>query len=224
MSKILSVNPYLSEYVYDLLWNITDEDRRKLPRKYWRLLSSSTRARNFADFSTLEEKMQLFSALNMEYGIVFCQNKFNNVAVLKQILSKYQADRSAGAVKDITGLKIFVSADKEMSFLLSLISQTIHHKSYFINQQYNKVGFSVKEWDKTKTTIEGAEFKDAIENCDIIDKTLLNCMVNADNAPDLLGLTSFDVKTLLYLNQFRHSYIEREAVADYFSLYNKKKI
>lgn len=222
--KSISINPYLSEYVYDLLWNFPLEDRKKISRKYWHLLTSATRARGFADYSTLEEKMGLFSELGIEYAIIFTQEKLKNTIALKRAMKLYESDRIAGAVKEISKLKVFVSADREIAFLLSLISQTIHHKSYFINHQLNKVHYSFKNWDKNKVTSGGQDIKEAIDGCEVIDKTLLNCCINIDFVSGIAGVIPFDMKILLYLNMYRHLYIEKEKISHHFSVYNKKKI
>lgn len=222
--KSLSINPYLSEYVYDLLWNYPLEDRKKISRKYWNLLTSSTRARNFADYSTLEQKMGLFAELGIEYAIIFTQEKLKNTTALKQAMKLYQADKIAGAVKELSKLKVFVSADREMSFLLSLMSQTIHQKGYFLNHQLNKLQFSLKNWPKDKISAEEKEFREIIEGCDSIDKTLLNCCINIDFVRSNIGVAPFDMRTLLYLNMYKHTYISKERVADYFSFYSKNKI
>ncbi len=222
--KNVSINPYLSEYVYDLLWNITPEVKKKLSRKYWHLTTSSTRARNFADFSTLEEKMRLFSELDVEHALVFMQGKIKNTDSLKKVLAMYESDKQAGAAKEISALKVFVSADKELSFLLSLMSQTIHYRSYFLNQQLNKTSYHIKNWNKNQISNEGQELREAIEGSSIIDRTMLNCTINMDLVQGLFSVNPLDMKLLLYLNQFKHTYIEKEIVVEFFVGYNKKKV
>lgn len=222
--KTATGSPYLAEYVYDLLWNITPEVKKKLSRKYWHLTTSSTRARNFADFSTLEEKMLLFSELDIEYAIIFSQEKIKNTNSLKKVLAMYESDRQAGAAQEISGLKVFVTSDKELSFLLSLMAQTIHHKSYFLNQQLNKTAYHIQNWSKSRITTEGQELREAVEGASIIDRTILNCAINLDLTQGIFGVTPLDMKVLLYLNQYRHTYIEKEIVVEYFAGYNKKKI
>lgn len=222
--KSISINPYLSEYVYDLLWNFPLEDRKKISRKYWHLLTSATRARGFADYSTLEEKMGLFSELGIEYAIIFTQEKLKNTIALKRAMKLYESDRIAGAVKEISKLKVFVSADREIAFLLSLISQTIHHKSYFINHQLNKLQYSLKGWDANRISETEKDFKEVIEGCDLIDKTLLNCCINIDFVSSIVGVIPFDMKILLYLNLYKHIYVSKGRICEYLSSYNKKKI
>lgn len=222
--KNVSVNPYLSEYVYDLLWNLPLDIRKTISRKYWHLTTSSKRARNFADFSTLEEKMLLFSELGIDYAIVFSQDKIKNTNALKKVMAMYESDRQAGALQEVSKLKVFVSSDKELSFLLSLMSQTIHTKSYYLNQQLNKTSYHIKNWNKNEISPEGQELREAVEGSSILDITMLNCAINMDLVQGLFGITPLDMKVLLYLIQYKHTYVEKEIIVEYFAGYNKKKI
>lgn len=222
--KNISANPYLSEYVYDLVWNLTADNKKKLSSRYWKLFQSSVRARNFADFSTLEEKMRLFSELEIDYALVISKEKLQNSEGLKRVMQMYQEDLQAGAVKEISRLKTFVVSARETAFLLSIMSQTIHHKDYFLNQQLNKTAYHIKKWKKDAISPEGEEIRDAINSVDIIDRTLMNCAMNLDLVQTILGVHPLDMKILLYLNKYRHKYISKEEVIEDFGGYNKKKI
>ena len=222
--KNISVNPYLSEYIYDLLWNVTDEERKKISRKYWFILKSATRSRNFADFSTLEEKMRLCSELGIEYALVFTKDKIANTESLKKVMSMYAEDKKAGAIKELSQLKVFVSTDRDLSFLLSLMSASIHQKTYYLNQQLNKLGYSLKNWDKNLVTPEGKELRETIDSTELIDKTLFNCALTIDFVKNVLDIDPFDMKVILYLNTLRRTYIQREHVIGFFKDFNPKKI
>lgn len=222
--KNISANPYLSEYVYDLLWNVTAENKLKLSRKYWCLMVSSIRARNFADFSTLEQKMELFSELGISYAFIISPEKFDNKGGLKKIMQLYNQDKTAGAVKKASELKTFVVTERDTAFFLSLLSQTIHHSGYFLNQQLNKTIYHIKNWKKNEISPEAVKFRESIDAADTIDRMLYNCAVNIDFVPAILGIKPLDLKILLYMNQFRHRYVPKEEVQADFSSYNKKHV
>lgn len=222
--KNISVNPYLSDYVYDLLWNISAENKKKLSRRFWKIFNSSVRARNFADFSTLEEKMQLFDELDINFALIISKEKIENAVGLKKVMQMYQEDLIAGAVKEVSKLKTFVVSARETSFLLSVMSQTIHHQSYFLNQQLNKTAYHISKWDKSEISPEGEQLREALNSVSILDKTLLNCAINLDEVQTTLGLYPLDMKILLYLNQFRHRYTTKEEISYDFVGYNQRKV
>jgi hypothetical protein len=214
----------LSEYVYDLLWNYPLEDRKKIHRRYWMLMTDAKRARNFADYSTLEEKMLLFKELNIECALVFTQEKLKNTNSLKRVLSLYQEEKNAGAVREASNLQVFVSSDRDMSFLLGMISQTIHHKSYYLNMQMNKVGYSIKNWEKNQSTHDGKELKDLIDMSELIDKTILNSIINSDSIHHILGINPLDLRILIFLNLYKHTYLAKDFISSNFIEYTKVKV
>lgn len=222
--KNISANPYLSDYVYDLLWNITAENKKKLSRKHWKIFNSALRARNFADFSTLEEKMQLFDELDINFALIISKEKLENAVGLKKVMQMYQEDLNAGAVRQVSKLKTFVVSARETAFLLSVMSQTIHHQSYFLNQQLNKTAYHIEKWKKDEISPEGEELRKALNSVDILDRTLLNCSIYLELVQTNLGVYPLDMKILLYLNQFRHRYTSKEEIAEDFTGYNKKKV
>lgn len=222
--KNISANPYLSDYVYDLLWNITAENKKRLSRKHWKIFHSSVRARNFADFSTLEEKMQLFDELDINFALIISKEKIENAVGLKRVMQMYQEDLQAGAVREVSKLKTFVVVSRETSFLLSLMSQTIHHQSYFLNQQLNKTAYHIDKWKKDEISPEGEEIRKALNSVEILDKTLLNCAINLELVQTTLGIYPLDLKILLYLNQFRHRYVTQEEISEDFVGYNTRKV
>lgn len=215
-NKILVHNPYLNEFVYDLLYNITPEQKKNLSKQFLSILKSNVKSKNFSDFSSLDEKVRFFSELGIESAIVFFQDKFNSVNALKKILEKYDDNKQAGASKEMTSLKIFVSSDKQVKFLLGMMSDTIMHRSYFLNQDFNKIGFHVKEWSKKLDSPASTEIKDAIENSDIISKTILNSCMSIKFVDGFIGIDEHSILVLLYLSGYRHTYVDKEFIWEYF--------
>lgn len=217
-NKFLVRNGALSEFVYDLLYNISDEQRKKLSKPFSLLCKSDTKARNFAEFSTLDEKVRLFNELGMDNALVFFQDKIKSVNRLKEILLKYEENKQAGAAKEIVALKVFVSSDKNVTWLLGLMADTIHHKSYFLNQQFNKIGYHIKEWSKKKEIAGSIELNEAVENSDLLVSLFLNSLENSGYAESYFGVRELDLKILMYLYGYRHTHIEKDRMRDFFGV------
>ena len=116
-NKILVRNPALNEWVWNILYNITPEQKKKLSAPFLTILKSSVKAKSFAEFSTIDEKIRLFSELVYDNAIVFFEDKANSVNGLKVVLEKFEKDRQAAAAKEISQLKVFVSSDKQIKWL-----------------------------------------------------------------------------------------------------------
>lgn len=216
-NKILVRNPALNEWVWNILYNITPEQKSKLSAPFLRILKSSVRSKSFAEFSTLDEKVRLFSELGYDNAIVFFEDKAKSVNGLKVVLEKFEKDRQAAAAKDISHLKVFVSSDKQIKWLLSIMADTIHHKSYFLNLELNRIGHHLKSWKSQRVAPSTKELSESLDNVDLLVSTLLNALFIEDYVDGFLGLRPLDLKILLYLYSLRHTYIEKQKIWDYFA-------
>lgn len=216
-NKVLVRNPALNEWVWNILYNITPEQKAKLSAPYLRILKSSVRSKSFAEFSTLDEKVRLFSELGYDNALVFFEDKAKSVNALKVVLEKFEKDRVAAASKDISHMKVFVSSDKQIRWLLSIMADTIHHKSYFLNLELNRVGHHLKSWKSQRIAPSTKELSESLDNVDLLVSTLLNALFISDYVDGFLGLRPLDLKILLYLYGFRHTYIEKQRIWDYFA-------
>lgn len=216
-NKILVRNPALNEWVWNILYNITPEQKKRLTAPFLTILKSSVKAKSFAEYSTIDEKIRLFSELGYDNAIVFFEDKAKSVNSLKVILEKFEKDRQAAASKEISQLKVFVSSDKQIKWLLGLMADTIHHKSYFLNLEMNRVGHHLKSWKSQRIAPSTKELSDTIDNADLVINTLLNGLWVSDYAESFLGLKLLDLKILLYLYGFRHTYIVKDRIWDYFA-------
>lgn len=216
-NKVLVRNPALNEWVWNILYNITPEQKQKLSAPFLRILKSSVKAKSFAEFSTIDEKIRLFSELGYDNALVFFEDKAKSVNSLKVVLEKFEKDRQAAASKEISHMKVFVSSDKQIRWLLSIMADTIHHKSYFLNLELNRVGHHLKSWKSQRVAPSTKVLSDTLENVDIIVNVLLNALFIEDYVQGFLGIKALDLKILLYFYPLRHTYIEKPKVWDYFA-------
>lgn len=216
-NKNLVRNPALNEFIWTLLYNITPEQKKKLSSPFLRILKSSIKSKFFSEFSTLDEKVRLLSELGYENAIVFFEDKAKSVNALKVILQKYEDEKNVSASKDITQLRCFVSSDKQVKWLLSLMADSIHHKSYFLNLEYSRVSHHLKSWKPFRKSPSTAELSETIDSADLLAKTLLNAISIAEFSEGFMGVRPLDLKILLLLYGFRHTYVEKERIWDYFA-------
>lgn len=215
-NKLLVRNAYLNEFVYDLLYNITQEEKKNLSKPFLHILKSSVKCKNFAEFSTLDEKVRFFSELGKECVMLFLNDPVNSVNGLKKVLEKYEDGKQVGASKELVKLKVFVSSDKHVKFFSGLMADTIMHKSYFLNLELNKTAFHIKSWPKLINTPDSEELKDSIDSADVVTKNILSSLISIRLINSLVGIDELSMMILLYLYGYRHTYIEKERIWSYF--------
>lgn len=216
-NKLLVRNPALNEFIFSIMYSLTWEQKKKLSKPFLYIAKSEVRTKNFAEFSTLDEKVRLLSELGFENALVFFQDKLNSVNALKVILEKYEKEKIASAAKDIAAIKVFVSSDKQVKWLLGLMSDTISHRSYFLNLEFNRAGYHIKGWKPKRDTIASRQLNETIESADLVANTILNSCVALSFVDGLIGVNSYQIKVLLYLYNYRHTYIEKQRIWDYFA-------
>lgn len=216
-NKLLVRNPSLNAFIYSLLYELTNEQKKRLSKPFMFVAKSERRAKNFSEFSTLDEKVRFLSELGFENALVFFQDKIGSVNGLKVILEKYEQKKVASAAKDIIDLKVFVSSDKQVKHLLSLMADTISHKSYFLNLEYSRVGYHIKNWKSEINTPSSKELIETVDNSDLVIKTVLNSCNLLSQSDSISGVNQYQIKVLLYLYGFRHTFISKQKIWDFFA-------
>lgn len=216
MASQIIRNPALNEYVFTLLFELTPEQKKKLSRPFLKIAMSEIRSKNFSENSTLDEKVRLLTELGVGFSLVFMQDDLQSMNQLKIILKKYEEQRVASASKQLADVGIFVSSDKQVKHFLGLMADTISHRSYFLNLEYNRVGFHIEGWTKERGGNEKKEFEDTVRNSELIVKTFLNTIMNLQMVDSIVGVNEHQMKVLLYLYGYRHTYISKERMDDYF--------
>lgn len=216
-NKLLVRNPALNEFIYSIFYNITAEQKKKLSKPFLFVAKSEMKAKNFAEFSTLDEKVRLLSELGYENAIVFFQDKFKTNNALKVILEKYNKDKVVSAAKDIVDLGIFVSSDKQVKYLLMLMADTISHKSYFLNSELSRVGYHIKNWKPQRDNPAKLQLDEAIGGLDLTVLTILNSCNLLSQVDSISGVSQYQMKILLYLYRYKHTFISKQRIWDFFA-------
>mgnify|MGYP003449855225 FL=1 len=214
--KTLFINPFLNAYVYDVLYNVSSEQRKLASKATQKILSTSARAKSFSANSTEDEKKKVLSELGYQWSTIITPSGINSASELKKMMLNVEQGRTAAGVSHLIKEKIFITTDKQLSFLLGLAAQTIAHSNYFMNLDLIKNGHALKKWSKRITKEEDAITLEAVEYADIIDKLVNNIVETYPYVQGLLGITEKEFLILQYLSRNRHLYIGYDRVSDNF--------
>lgn len=220
MSKVgkLINNPILNDFIYTLLFQASLEEKRSLPGRYRKIAMSSRLAKKFATTSTREEKEFVLSHFGMSYFYVVGRSGMP-VEKFKDILDKFEKKKKALALKEMAEEMIFVSSDKEFVRLLGLMSQSIHHHTYFMNMEFQRQGYHIQKWAKNNLNQEDLLTREIDQNAKVVAKTCLNACVSMDYIPGRTGFTGTQMKILLYLYTVSHTYVPTDKIYNVFAGY-----
>lgn len=216
-------NPFLNAVMYDLCYSMTEEIRTGLSIYYRRILFSERKTKSFCENSSIDTKLKFFNAIGLNNALTVFPDKSKSGSSLKEILKKYDNEKLAAAQKEHAVMGMYVTTDKETSFLLGLMGQNINSKSFLLNLDYNKTAYHIKEWGKKLSTPMHHELLDTVENSGVVAKTILHSFLNMDATITLYGINQVDLQVLLYFFVKREMYISRDSVWDKFEGYVQKK-
>lgn len=214
--KFVIRDPFLEEYVYHILYNVTRDQKKNLGKSALKVLSTSTRAMNFASWSTLDEKQKMLAELGYHYTFLITPDKVNTVNELKVMMKKYEEGRAAKGVEHAAKTDIFITTDKETIQLLGLSAATIHHDNYLMSLDLMKTGHALKKWSKKVTNEDHEESKDAIDYADLLDRLFYESIIVSHYTEGLIGLKERDFLIIMYLHRNRHLYLNKDRIADNF--------
>jgi len=217
--KIVIRNVFLNALTYDYCYNLPTETIKGLNIKYRRMLATQAKAKAWCENSSIDEKIHFFHAIGLSTAFTIFPDKVKSGISLKEILQKYEKERLSQAQKEQASLGCYVTTDKESAFLLSLMGMTINSESYIKALEYNKTGYSIKNWGKKLDSPKQSEGVEVIDNVKVVANTILNAGLTFDSVKQLFEINDIEAKVLLFFYNRTHTYQTREDAYAYFSGY-----
>jgi hypothetical protein len=210
--------PPLREYIYTVFYNATTRVKNAIPPRFLKYVRSHREAKKFIDNSNLDEKIVLLSMLGIRWFLVFVDDKTTSLHDLRQLLSKFKEDKKLLALKEIIELQLFVTSDKELIYLLGLMSQVIDTAPYKTYSELSRSGYSKlpQQLVKGSTTDEADIF--------FIQSTLNSPLV-LKRSEILFDLSELQMLILLFLYPRKHAYVLASNVELFFDgRYNPRQV
>ncbi len=221
-AKLVINNIFLNSICYHYCYNLPTESVKKLNMTYRRMLSSQARTKAWCERSSMDEKLHFFNAIGLNIGLSIFPDKIKSGVSLKEILNKYENEKIAAAQNEQASLGCYVITDRESAFLLGQMGMTINHETYIKSLDYNKTGFSIKNWGKRLDSPIQKEMEDVSESVKTVCNTILNTGLTFDSVKELFEINAIEMKILLFLYQRVQAYIFRDDIVDNFTGYITK--
>lgn len=212
-------NPFLEEFVYDIIYSLTPMQRRSLPNEYVKVTKTPKAAKTFARMASLEQKYHLLSCL----GIKWCNVFFNEEMTphsFKEIMRKYKDDKPMAGLKEMAAEKLYITSDREFMHLLVAMAQSIHNPQYQLSLEWNKLGYRLNQWGTWTKSAENPDFTTALENLEAVNKFSLLLEHHdrtCETMSDVFSIRHVDFRILNFFFRNKSQYVEKEAAFIYFS-------
>ena len=218
-----AIDPILNDFVYSLLYGASYEEKRGLKGKYLRAAMSGDTAKRFCTSSSREEKEYLMSHFGVNFFYVISK-KGVNTKKMEEVFAIFKAGKKALAMKEMAEAGIYVCSDKELTQMLGIMAQSIHHHSFFLNLEFVRQGYHIQKWKRTSVNNADMATREASESAKLLAETMLNACITLDYVDGLIGVNETVMKLLLHLYTLSHTYVPDQVLYDRFAgAFNKTK-
>lgn len=212
MPSKFPLNPYLREYLYDVLYNMPPENKFVLKGKYYKISKTNFYAKRFCDTAKIEEIMHVLTLLGIDWFMVFFNNK-NGDRFISNIFEKPEEKNGTIELKKIIKRNLFVTSGKSFAHQLATTSQRTHTNVFVQNLELLKAGYHLRGWPKR---LETPRVKDAVynsESLNYLSETMINSVFSFKRAE----IAENDIMVLTFLFKFQHTYIGYDKLNDRFA-------
>lgn len=217
MNTKVAVYPYLNEFLYNVLYSATEEQRKAIPRRYIKKVKTHTAAKMFCNKSSLEEKLDLLTCLRVRWTLVCFDKKKNQQETVNQIFEPLKTASRPDFVNIAVQNGLYLMSDRQFAFYQELMSDQTNHTIFSQNLLLSKAGYHLHKWKKKIKAGETEVAKEHEKVAPYLIETVLNTAVNLEYIDGLLQMTPNDFKVLCYLYIRHHVYVKYEELMQRFS-------
>lgn len=204
----------LNEVLYTAIMGMTQDQKNYLPDRLKRHIKTSKRAQNFVAKSSLDLKREFLQYLEYSCYVVICPAGATGARKFKQIFEEFANGNIQNGLIEAAKNGVFVTGDKEFSFLLGRLAQGMTTSAYAQNLELMRAGSLLKKWPKRLTQNEDDDYP---TTADLLAKIILWSSINMERSELAVGLSSDQLKVLIFMYINRQGYIKKETIVTYFS-------
>lgn len=217
----LWIVPVLNEYFFNLMATANDHQKSILNFNELRHFRSPEAIRRFVDNESLDRKMLLIARLGFSFTFTIHDDGFDVPALFDKV--KDQA-REAGArvqlIENQVKEKVFVLSSRDLLLSSHMAAQNSQSQVYTLNMQYKALHYDFKTM-KADSTASGVT--DAIDGFDKQSKVVLEAISVLDEIETLAGVSEYELKILLALYPYRHTFTDIDKVAKLIHVVDRNK-
>lgn len=211
LRKDIITNPYLSEYVYDVAINLTNEQRKRLDFKHLKALKNSRTTKAFATSSTIEEKAIFLGKVGIEFGWYLNLTKQK----LNDIYEKHSGEKMS-LINTMLVDKLMVISNREMMQFLGLMASNCHSDLWMMNREFFNAGHRAAAFKKSFANPTNTAVKETVQFAKENAKFAMDSSMAFDFCVEDFGLTKNSMYILIYLFVKSSYHVEEEQIKNQF--------
>jgi len=202
----------LNEVLYTAIMEMSLDQKKGIPDKFKKHLNTAKRAQNFIQKSSTDQKREVLQYLEYCSFMVISPAGSTGIRRFEKVFKEYKSGNVLEGLKQAARTGVLVIADREFSYLLGKMSQSMISGTYAKNHELIRVGNVINKWPK-KIKHEDEDY-DYLSNA--MAKTILWSGICLEQSESSIGLSSDIIKMLSFLYIKKDTYVNREEISNYF--------
>jgi len=217
-AKITINSPIINELVFDYLFSLTPEQKRRFTPKELRAVKTAKKARHFVEKATMDEKMLILAKLGV--GFSFVLHDKNNLLTKKEIKERYAKYTEMSLDKHIqeaSDERFVVLTDRVLINYMNLMGNFTHSDVYLLNLDFHRIGESINAWKKADSAPTVGKIRQSADYAKQINKLLLAAAMEQKAIRMAREQDDVELLVLYYLNSKQNEYVRRETLQNDFT-------
>lgn len=211
-----------SEYVYNILSNVSHEQKIRLNSGELQILKTDTSMKRFASSASIKQQMVLLTRLGYDWFFGF----YPVGKMLPELMHKAYnqhtiKDTRVEVMQELIDSHVFVIDNKAVATALSMMAMNNHSNLFMINSEFLKVPKELAIYERASTSLANlvkdynpgnatAEFREALRSMDVFNEIVGEVFRMEDYLKTVMRITKLDYWILHYLFKHRNNYVSIE--------------
>jgi len=210
-------DPFLNEYIFQVILNAPQELKNKLPLRLLKYTHSVERIKRFAERAKWETKFEMLVRLGGAFSIALHPPGWLTKEKLKEIIDNYLRGERSSDVNEMVEKNIFVVTDREISVAYNLMAMNCHNETYMLNRDYPMIATQITLGKKINPRISDVDLiKSVMEDYKLLVKFILYTLINRNFTDMHTAFKARELFVLLYLFLNKSNYVEASVMHTFF--------
>lgn len=207
------------EYVYNILSNVSHEQKIKLNSRELQILKTDAAIKRFSSSAPLKQQMVMLTRLGYDWFFGFYPVGKMMPELMKKAYTQHTIkDTRTDVMQELIDSHVFVIDNKAVATALSMMAMNNHSSVFMINSEFLKLPKELAIYERSSSSLANlvkdynpnnvtAEYREAMRSLDLFNEIVGEVFRSEDYLKTVMRITRIDFWILHYLFKHRNNYV-----------------
>lgn len=208
-----------NEYVYNILSNVSQEQKLRLNSQELQILKSDGAMKRFASSAPLRQQLVMLTKIGYDWFFGFYPAGKNMPELMKKTYRQHTLkDTRVEVMQELIDSHVFVIDNRAVATALSMMAMNNHANVFMINSEFLKIPRELAQYERSSVSLAKlvkdhnpnnatAEFREALRSLDLFNEIVGEVFRSEDYLRTVMGVTRLDFWILHFLFKHRNNYV-----------------